>query len=71
MAHFSFFSILMILFYFKKIGIQLKRLVSTEEQARELYYKKKTKDKPSQNAFVSFRGGFVLTLNAFRFHLLI
>uniref|UniRef100_T1PD21 EF hand protein n=1 Tax=Musca domestica TaxID=7370 RepID=T1PD21_MUSDO len=32
----------------------LKRLVSTEEQARELYYKKKTKDKPSQNAFDNY-----------------
>ncbi|XP_073845927.1 mitochondrial calcium uptake 3 isoform X2 [Musca autumnalis] len=30
----------------------LKRLVSTEEQARELYYKKKEKEKTIQNAFM-------------------
>ncbi|XP_073845954.1 mitochondrial calcium uptake 3 isoform X5 [Musca autumnalis] len=32
----------------------LKRLVSTEEQARELYYKKKEKEKTIQNAFDNY-----------------
>lgn len=46
------FNILLFYLLYCNLFIQLKWLVSTEEQAKELYYKKKS-EKETTNSFVS------------------